>query len=197
MAHSRWKVLKRAQRVSPPHSQKSPSTGATVFGHTVGEGKRGRKRENVRGRGRPLPPKAVPREATSPTEGAKLSRNAVPLTKKAPVRGPPFLGTRGRTRKDEWRGAGRLLTKNKLSLVGLPGGRCRNEHRRRSSTHKKAWGDGRSPAALRGREYGARRKALSRSGLPGKRQKKKPPGGGLGGQPISPERMAWASSLAK
>ena len=73
----------------------------------------------------------------------------------------------------------------------------RNEHRRRSSTHKKAWGDGRSPAALKGREYGARRKALSRSGLPGKRQKKKPPGGGLGGQPISPERMAWASSLAK
>ena len=136
-AHSWRKVRKRAQGVSPPkcevlnraqgappHSQKSPSTGATVFGHTVGEGKRGRKRENVRGRGRPLPPKVVPREATSPTEGAKLSRNAVPLTKKAPVRGPPFLGTRGRTRKDEWRGAGRLLTKNKLSLVGLPGGKC-------------------------------------------------------------------------
>ena len=48
---------------------------------------------------------------------------------------------------------------------------------------QKAWGDGRSPTALRGRELGGgRKKALSRSGLPGKRQKKKPPGGGLGGQ---------------
>ena len=38
---------------------------------------------------------------------------------------------------------------------------------------------------------------LPKKGQHGEKQKKKPPGGGLGGQPISPERMAWASSLAK
>ena len=106
------------------------------------------------------------------------------------------MGTRGESTK------GRMAGNEWAAQKSCPGrathgGRCRNEHRKRRPVHKKAWGDGRSPAALRGREYGARRKALSRSGLPGKRQKKKPPGGGLGGQPISPERMAWASSLAK
>ena len=39
-------------------------------------------------------------------------------------------------------GSGQTVQKNKLSLVGLPGGKCINAHRGRRPIHKKDRGEG-------------------------------------------------------
>ena len=142
-----------------------------------------------------------------------------PTHKKAPGAGAAWLGgtrtERGRGRERKNSGAWRVAPKNQA----LPSGALPAESAETSTEGVAPRAEGAETStegaalftkslggwALSGSAQGARAWGqeeespipLPKKGLPGKRQKKKPPGGSLGGQPISPERMAWASSLAK